>query len=234
MDAAQRPAVAANRGARGTHDDDLRKGHNLRMISTDDRLRGRPGERLPDFRIRNPRNQIGMMGCAGNLTSYGQLGTNKRLGELGTSSALWLSCGISWCPVSSTRFFHSRRLSTVRFLCGLVRASGSRFMRRMETMRLRTLAAVLAAVLLAWPAAAQEQRGSIQGIVKDASGGVLPGATVEARSAGSGVLSAVADAGGNFRFPSVLPGTYEVKATLSGFKPAKVPSTCNSPPSPKR
>ena len=90
-------------------------------------------------------------------------------------------------------------------------------------MRLRTLAAVLAAVLLAWPAAAQEQRGSIQGIVKDASGGVLPGATVEARSAGSGVLSAVADAGGNFRFPSVLPGTYEVTATLSGFKPAKVP-----------
>src|SRR5947208_13627355 len=93
----------------------------------------------------------------------------------------------------------------------------------MDTMRLRTLAAVLAAVLLAWPAAAQEQRGSIQGIVKDASGGVLPGATVEARSAGSGVLSAVADAGGNFRFPSVLPGTYEVTATLSGFKPAKVP-----------
>ena len=89
-------------------------------------------------------------------------------------------------------------------------------------MRLRTLAAVLAAVLLAWPAAAQEQRGSIQGIVKDSSGGVLPGVTVEARSAGAGVLSAITDPGGNFRFPSVLPGTYEVTATLSGFRPAKV------------
>src|SRR5439155_13045924 len=110
-------------------------------------------------------NQIGMMGCAGNLTSYGQLGTNKRLGELGTSSALRLSCGISGCPVSSTRFFHSRRLSTVRFLYGLVRISGSRFLRRMDTMRLRTLAAVLAAVLLAWPVEAQEQGGSFQGIV---------------------------------------------------------------------
>ena len=89
-------------------------------------------------------------------------------------------------------------------------------------MRLRTLAAVLAAVLLAWPAAAQEQRGSIEGIVKDASGAVLPGVTVEARSPGSGVLSTVTDGGGNFRFPSVLPGRYEVTATLSGFRPAKV------------
>jgi TonB dependent receptor/Carboxypeptidase regulatory-like domain/TonB-dependent Receptor Plug Domain len=89
-------------------------------------------------------------------------------------------------------------------------------------MRLRTFATLLAVLLLALPAAAQEQRGSIEGVVKDSSGAVLPGVTIEARSPGSGVLSTVSDANGNFRFPSVLPGTYEVSATLASFKPAKV------------
>src|SRR5262249_55072602 len=73
-----------------------------------------------------------------------------------------------------------------------------------------------------WPASAQEQRGSIEGVVKDTSGAVLPGVTVEAHSAGSGVLTAVSDESGNYRFPSLLPGTYEVSATLSGFATGKV------------
>jgi Carboxypeptidase regulatory-like domain/TonB dependent receptor len=89
-------------------------------------------------------------------------------------------------------------------------------------MRLRSFAALLAMALLAAPVWAQEQRGSIEGVVKDASGAVLPGATVEAKSAGSGLLSTTSDAQGNFRFPSVLPGIYEVSANLSGFKSAKV------------
>src|SRR6185295_19762653 len=89
-------------------------------------------------------------------------------------------------------------------------------------LRLRTVAALLAMALFAAPAMAQEQRGSIEGVVKDASGAVLPGVTVEARSSGSGVLSATTNETGNFRFPSVLPGTYEVTANLAGFKTAKV------------
>ena len=89
-------------------------------------------------------------------------------------------------------------------------------------MRLRSLAALLAITLFAWPVAAQEQRGSIEGVVKDTSGAVLPGVTVEARSAGGGVLSATSDGNGNYRFPSLLPGIYEISANLSGFKPSKV------------
>jgi hypothetical protein len=89
-------------------------------------------------------------------------------------------------------------------------------------MRLRSFAALLAIALFAWPVAAQEQRGTIEGVVKDASGAVLPGVTVEARSGGSGVLTATTDGSGNYRFPSVLPGTYEVSANLAGFKPAKI------------
>ena len=50
-------------------------------------------------------------------------------------------------------------------------------------MRVRTCTVLLLALLFAWPVAAQEKRGAIEGIVKDSSGAVLPGATVEAKSA---------------------------------------------------
>ena len=73
-------------------------------------------------------------------------------------------------------------------------------------------------------ASAQEQSGSIQGIVKDASGAVLPGATVEARSANVvGVNTAIADASGAYRFQGLPPGRYELTVTLQGFTTVKVP-----------
>ena len=72
-------------------------------------------------------------------------------------------------------------------------------------------------------ASAQETRGSIEGIVKDTSGAVLPGVTVEARSpALVGVATATSDTNGMFRFPALAPGVYEVTAHLAGFKTAKV------------
>jgi hypothetical protein len=78
------------------------------------------------------------------------------------------------------------------------------------------------ALLWAWPAQAQEQTGSIQGVVRDASGGVLPGVTVEARSPQVvGVSTSVTDDRGAYRFPALPPGTYSVTATLQGFTPAK-------------
>src|SRR5262245_41920037 len=88
---------------------------------------------------------------------------------------------------------------------------------------LRTCAALFAVLLLALPAVAQEQTGSIQGVVKDSSGAVLPGVTVEARSPSAvGVSTAVTDANGNYRFPALPPGTYEVSANLQSFTPAKI------------
>ena len=48
---------------------------------------------------------------------------------------------------------------------------------------MRRLAALgLAVLLYALPVCAQEQSGSILGVVKDTSGAVLPGVTVEVRS----------------------------------------------------
>jgi hypothetical protein len=81
---------------------------------------------------------------------------------------------------------------------------------------------LLTVLLCSWPVLAQEQRGSIEGTVKDASGGVLPGVTVEARSPSLvGVATAVTDAQGVYRFPALAPGRYEVTATLQGFEAGK-------------
>jgi len=93
-------------------------------------------------------------------------------------------------------------------------------------MRLKGLVLTLALALIvgfAGAALAQEQSGGIRGVVKDASGAVLPGVTVEARNAAaSTVQSAVTDDKGLYRFPALPPGAYEVTAKLQGFNPAKV------------
>jgi hypothetical protein len=81
----------------------------------------------------------------------------------------------------------------------------------------RPFAALLLIVGLAVPAFAQEQRGSIEGIVRDASGAVLPGATVDATSNVGQPVSTVTDSVGQYRFPSLAPGNYKVTANLQGF-----------------
>jgi hypothetical protein len=76
--------------------------------------------------------------------------------------------------------------------------------------------------MFAWPASAQEQRGSIEGVVRDAQGGVLPGATVEAMNQETGAkVETTTDGNGVFRFPSLSPGLYNVTATLAGFNTGK-------------
>jgi hypothetical protein len=69
-------------------------------------------------------------------------------------------------------------------------------------------------------ASAQETRGSIEGVVRDSTGAVLPGVSVEARTATGGVVATVSDEAGKYRFPALTPGRYSVTATMSGFKRA--------------
>jgi hypothetical protein len=92
-------------------------------------------------------------------------------------------------------------------------------------MRTKGFACVVVCVLaLLWaaPAFAQEQTGGLTGVVKDASGAVLPGVTVEVRSPSViGANTAVTDAQGVYRFPALPPGKYTVTATLQGFTPYK-------------
>ena len=92
-------------------------------------------------------------------------------------------------------------------------------------MKLCTKAAVglLAIVCLlanARPAAAQTvTTGSISGVVTDAQGGVLPGATITALHTSTGTsYEGVADADGRYNILNVRVGPYDVTATLSGFR----------------
>ena len=84
---------------------------------------------------------------------------------------------------------------------------------------------VACALVFASPALAQEQRGSIEGTVKDTSGAVLPGVTVEAASpALVGTAVAITGADGLYRFPSLRPGTYAITARLASFATAQTPN----------
>ena len=71
---------------------------------------------------------------------------------------------------------------------------------------------------LALPAFAHAQT-TLAGVVRDASGGVLPGVTVEASSSAliEKVRSAVTDGSGQYRITELTPGTYTVTYTLPGF-----------------
>ncbi|HEY1309086.1 MAG TPA: carboxypeptidase regulatory-like domain-containing protein [Vicinamibacterales bacterium] len=91
-------------------------------------------------------------------------------------------------------------------------------------MRQLTRALLLLAGLLALPAASGAQvLGTIAGNVKDGSGAVLPGVTVEAASPAliEKVRSAVTDGSGQYRIVNLPPGTYSVTFSLTGFSSVK-------------
>ncbi|HKF66390.1 MAG TPA: TonB-dependent receptor [Vicinamibacterales bacterium] len=83
-------------------------------------------------------------------------------------------------------------------------------------------AVVLLAFVLLLPIRAFAQ-ASITGVVKDASGGVLPGASVEASSPAliEKVRTAVADGTGQYRIEDLRPGTYTITVSLQGFSTYK-------------
>jgi hypothetical protein len=78
---------------------------------------------------------------------------------------------------------------------------------------------ILAAFLLALSIPAVAAAQSIAGTVRDSSGGVLPGVTVEAASPAliEKTRSVVTDANGQFQIIDLRPGTYDVTFTLPGF-----------------
>jgi hypothetical protein len=85
-------------------------------------------------------------------------------------------------------------------------------------MRVIGKACCLLALMFLVPRLAHAQ-ASITGTVKDTSGAVLPGVTVEASSPVliERVRSATTDTSGQYRIVDLRPGTYQVKVTLPGF-----------------
>ena len=90
-------------------------------------------------------------------------------------------------------------------------------MRKSPIARAVLCLAVLA--LAVFPASAQEFRGRINGVVRDSSGGVLPGVTVTATSlALIQPQVTVTPEDGTYRFIALPAGTYTVVFELAGFK----------------
>ena len=89
-------------------------------------------------------------------------------------------------------------------------------------LRFTRVALLLVGLVALAPVIAHAQ-ASIAGVVRDASGAVLPGVTVEATSPVliEKVRTAVTDGNGQYRLIDLRPGTYAVTFTLSGFSPVR-------------
>jgi len=91
----------------------------------------------------------------------------------------------------------------------------------MSRLSSRVGALLLLALVGAIPAAAQVITAEIGGLVTDASGAVLPGATVTARNVATGFERvATSTARGRYALLSLSPGPYKVTAEMAGFRTA--------------
>ncbi|MDR1990664.1 MAG: carboxypeptidase-like regulatory domain-containing protein, partial [Acidobacteriaceae bacterium] len=83
--------------------------------------------------------------------------------------------------------------------------------------------AALACLVLGSNIASAQTTSAIAGVVKDASGGVMPGVTVEATSPAliERVRTVVTDNEGQYKIINLRPGTYTVTFTLPGFSTVK-------------
>ncbi len=93
-------------------------------------------------------------------------------------------------------------------------------------MKSRKIARLAVCCWMLVPVAARAQTqlsGSIAGVVKDTSGAVMPGVTVEAASPAliEKVRSVVTDDQGQYKIVSLVPGTYTVTFSLPGFSTVK-------------
>src|SRR3954447_11365296 len=93
----------------------------------------------------------------------------------------------------------------------------------MRRVVLLSMAVLCAAVFFVPGTSNAQDRAAIAGAVKDSSGAVMPGVTVEASSPAliEKTRSVVTDRGGQYKIVDLPPGTYEVSFTLTGFKTVK-------------
>jgi iron complex outermembrane receptor protein len=92
--------------------------------------------------------------------------------------------------------------------------------RRDELRALQTLTRVFAVLALGTVAAAAQPAGRLAGVVRDATGAVLPGVEVTVTGAPlAAPQTAVTDAQGSYELVNLPQGRYGVTATLSGFAP---------------
>ena len=85
------------------------------------------------------------------------------------------------------------------------------------------VAALAFAIVVSLPATALAQTSGIAGVVKDTSGAVMPGVTVEATSPAliERVRTVTTDSQGQYKILDLRPGTYMVSFILPGFSTVK-------------
>jgi hypothetical protein len=83
----------------------------------------------------------------------------------------------------------------------------------------RTFVIVLSLLAAASSVSAQITAATVSGTIKDATGGVLPGVELVVKNLDTGITrSAVTGVDGAFTIAGLLPGRYEARASLPGFK----------------
>ena len=93
----------------------------------------------------------------------------------------------------------------------------------MQSRWARLIIAFLLAASTGLPARGQTGNASVKGEVVDQQNSSVGGATVSLTRLSTHVRQqATTDAKGDFIFPPVVPGTYELKAEASGFSPTVV------------
>src|SRR5262245_39035693 len=86
-------------------------------------------------------------------------------------------------------------------------------------MTKRSLSAVACLLLFALVGFAQTDRGTLTGTVSDATGAVIPGVSIEAKNVQTGaVYQAGSSETGNYTLAQLPAGTYELTATIPGFR----------------
>jgi len=95
----------------------------------------------------------------------------------------------------------------------------------MTPRRLMCAMSCLIALLLAIPTVqAQTTTGGLLGVVRDANGGVVPGANVKATNAGTNAeFTAVSGDSGQYSLRGLPVGTYVVTVELQGFRTFRHP-----------
>src|SRR6058998_1289908 len=86
-------------------------------------------------------------------------------------------------------------------------------------MRNRCLWSLLCILVLSVLPAMGQTQASISGVIRDASGAVIPGATVTVTNPATNfVRSVISNEAGVYNFPGLQPGKYNLKVELPGFR----------------
>jgi len=89
---------------------------------------------------------------------------------------------------------------------------------RRRFLGLQLLVMVLSAAFVASPSLAQVGGATLTGTVSDTSGAIVPNAEISIKNVSTGLIRTVtADSDGLYTAPNLLPGTYEVTVSASGF-----------------